>query len=149
MEKQHVYIFDLDGTISNPEHRRHLVRGEHKDWAAFYKESASDPPVVGIIKTMQALRSSGAMIIIFSGRSEEVRHDTAAWLSNHGVPYDYLVMRPAGSRTPDDILKKGWYHGLPDDIRKRVVMVYDDRNKVVAMWRSLGLICAQVAPGDS
>lgn len=30
------------------------------------------------------------------------------------------------------------------DIRR----VYDDRNQVVAMWRSIGLPCLQVADGD-
>jgi hypothetical protein len=28
-----------------------------------------------------------------------------------------------------------------------VVGVLDDRNRVVRMWRGLGLLCCQVAPG--
>jgi hypothetical protein len=36
------------------------------------------------------------------------------------------------------------------EIRERyyVVGVFDDRNKVVSMWRSLGLTVYQVADGD-
>lgn len=32
--------------------------------------------------------------------------------------------------------------------RERIAMVFDDRDKVVAMWRRQGLTCLQVAPGD-
>lgn len=30
----------------------------------------------------------------------------------------------------------------------RLVMTFDDRDRVVAMWRRNGVVCAQVAPGD-
>ena len=47
---------------------------------------------------------------------------------------------------PDEILKKDMLdnHVDIDD----VFLVVDDRNKVVDMWRSLGLTVFQVAPGD-
>jgi hypothetical protein len=51
---------------------------------------------------------------------------------------------------PDDDLKKKWFNDLfptqkhIDDI----VCVFDDRQKVVNMWRDMGLTCMQVAPGD-
>ena len=35
----------------------------------------------------------------------------------------------------------------PED-RARLVMVFDDRDRVVNMWRRNGVVCAQVAPGD-
>jgi hypothetical protein len=28
------------------------------------------------------------------------------------------------------------------------IMVFDDRNQVVKMWRERGIVCAQVAEGD-
>ena len=48
--------------------------------------------------------------------------------------------------TPDDILKKDMldkYADIDD-----VFLVVDDRQKVVDMWRSLGLTVFQVAEGD-
>ena len=47
---------------------------------------------------------------------------------------------------PDEILKKDMLdkHADIDD----VFLVVDDRNKVVDMWRSLGLDVFQVADGD-
>ena len=47
---------------------------------------------------------------------------------------------------PDDILKKKMLDTFVDI--NDVFLVVDDRNKVVDMWRSLGLNTFQVAPGD-
>jgi hypothetical protein len=59
-------------------------------------------------------------------------------------------MRPAtggGMFTPDDILKEAWLREqFPD--KNNILCVYDDRDKVVAMWRRNGISCFQVAPGD-
>jgi hypothetical protein len=56
-------------------------------------------------------------------------------------------MRTEGDHRSDDIVKKEIYE-------KRiapwydVVAVFDDRDKVVKMWRDLGLLCCQVYYGD-
>ena len=57
-------------------------------------------------------------------------------------------MRREGDYTPDDELKASWYGDLNLVDRERLVGVFDDRDKVVAMWRSKGVACFQVAPGD-
>ena len=50
---------------------------------------------------------------------------------------------------PDDKLKQHWLDDLfPGDKKKNIVCVFDDRNKVVDMWRKNDLTCMQVAPGD-
>ena len=48
--------------------------------------------------------------------------------------------------TPDDILKKDMLDKFADI--NDVFLVVDDRNKVVDMWRSLGLTVFQVADGN-
>ena len=49
---------------------------------------------------------------------------------------------------PDDKLKQGWLDDLwPDDKKDNIVCVFDDRDKVVQMWRENGLNCFQVAEG--
>ncbi|WGN90708.1 PseT-like polynucleotide kinase phosphatase [Burkholderia phage vB_BglM_WTB] len=57
-------------------------------------------------------------------------------------------MRPHGDTTPDDQLKRKWLHSLSPVDRARLIAVFDDRQKVVDMWRSEGVPCFQVAPGD-
>jgi hypothetical protein len=89
---------------------------------------------------------------IFSGREDSVRKETVAWLTQHtslNMKTTTLLMRPTGDSTPDDVLKRNWYDNvLTAGERRRLVAVFDDRDKVVAMWRSMGVPCFQVAPGD-
>ena len=65
-----------------------------------------------------------------------------------GIGFDGQVrfMRPDGDYTPDEVLKRGWLESRPK-ILERVFLVIDDRQKVVDMWREMGLTCFQVAPG--
>lgn len=147
-----LYIFDLDGTIANVDHRRHLVEKKPQRWDAFYKACVDDTPNTPVIATMELLLAAGCEVQIFSGREDSVRKETVAWLTQHtslNMKTTTLLMRPTGDSTPDDVLKKNWYENvLTAGERRRLVAVFDDRDKVVAMWRSMGVPCFQVAPGD-
>jgi hypothetical protein len=150
-----LYIFDLDGTLALIEHRRHFVerpRGE-QDWKAFYAACDKDAPNDPVIDTMERLREAGADIWIFSGRSDEVREKTIQWLANETtfMTWDLdgpmLTMREGGDYTPDDVLKKRWLDGMLIGDKARLVAVFEDRDRVVAMWRAAGVPCFQVAAG--
>lgn len=139
-------LSDLDGTISDAEHRVHLVRSRPKDYDTFFAASRDDSPIWPVIRTLQALKAAGHDIHILTGRSEVVRADTEAWLKGHEVPFDRLQMRPEHDYTPDDRLKKQWFNDNYD--AHDILLVLEDRARVVAMWRRLGLTCLQVAEGD-
>lgn len=149
-----LYIFDLDGTLALTGHRSYLLRDDRPDkWRRFFSACEWDQPNEPVIRTMEALRITGAEVWIFSGRSDEVREQTVAWLERHTSFMAYqlvtpvLRMRAEGDYTPDDDLKRQWWESLPAHDRDRLVAVYDDRDKVVSMWRSMGVACFQVAPG--
>lgn len=144
-----LYIFDLDGTLANCEHRQHLVQRTEPDWRAFFAACGADTPIKPVIDTMARLAYGGAEIWIFSGRSGEVLIETNDWLCDH-VPnvYSRFQMRSEGDFTPDDVLKRHWLDEMTAEDRARLVAVFDDRAKVVAMWRAAGVPCFQVAPGD-
>jgi hypothetical protein len=148
-----LYIFDLDGTLALIEHRRHMVEGPEKDWKNFFAACTFDLPNWPVISTLNALLKSGADIQIWSGRSAEVMNETLTWIHTYvsnDVDLDeiQLIMRRAGDFTPDDELKQGWLQSLNEFDRRRLVAVFDDRQKVVDMWRRNGVACFQVAPGD-
>ena len=156
-----LYIFDLDGTLALIEHRRHLVERERdkQDWAGFYAACVDDDPNQPVIDTMERLRRAGADVWIFSGRSDEVRMQTVDWLCRHTSfmhsdfdsafgTQDVLTMRAEGDYTPDDVLKRQWLDGMLVDDRRRLVAAFDDRDRVVKMWRDAGVTCFQVAPGE-
>ena len=151
-----LYIFDLDGTLALIDHRRHIIADPSKDnskWRRFYAACDQDSPNEPVIRVTESLRLF-ADIWIFSGRSSEVRDKTVAWLTKHTSFLSHeletiLVMRDEGDYTADDVLKRQWLDGMFIDDRRRLVATFDDRGRVVQMWRDAGVTCFQVAPGES
>jgi hypothetical protein len=103
-----------------------------------------DEPNVPVIETLRALRAQGYRIVILSGRSDEVMTQTTTWLSDNDVPYDELHMRPEGNYEPDQKWKARFLRKFTP---AEFLCVFDDRDKVVDMWRSKGITCFQIAPG--
>jgi 2-hydroxy-3-keto-5-methylthiopentenyl-1-phosphate phosphatase len=147
-EQEKVILVDLDGTISHNAHRQHFLDKSPKDWDGFNAACVHDEPNEGLIRVLIALAASGKyMIHIVSGRSEGVREETIAWLEEHSVPYDILTMRMADDFTEDSKLKRQWLENF-EYSPEMIEIVFDDRQRVVDMWREQCLLCCQVAPGD-
>jgi FMN phosphatase YigB (HAD superfamily) len=151
-----IYIFDLDGTLANIEHRVPLIRGDNKDWRAFFAACSDDAPIEPVIRLFRSLREY-ARCWVWSGRSDEVREQTLTWLQAHGVMHEpvrtwlrpeALKMRKAGDHRHDHVIKREWLDALDPRDRACVAGVFEDRDSVVAMWRDAGLQCYQVAPGN-
>lgn len=146
-----LYIFDLDGTLALIKHRRHFVDGDKKNWPAFFSACSDDAPNFDVIAMMRDL-SVVADIWVWSGRSDEVRQQTVWWLSQQThlryLQADAVLrMRKAGDHQPDETLKATWLDDMAPEDRRRLVAIFDDRDRVVAMWRNKGVTCCQVAPG--
>lgn len=149
-----LYIFDLDGTLADINHRKYLIDPTKLiNWDAFYLACVNDSPFVNVIKTLTLLINSGAEIWFYSGRGEIARDNTLDWLV-HYIPLprsiidSTLMMRPDGDYTPDEILKYQWLEQSLLEDRERLVAVFDDRDKVVKMWRDNGVTCFQVNYGN-
>ena len=169
MKDKKTIIFDLDGTLANIDTRRDMsLKPNGKlNWDIFADPSSIlnwDTPNAPVIKMAQMFKADGFKIVIFSGRNDRGFDATVLWLKNNLVPFDLLVMRP------DKFKDKSWpiadgnpatpdMRFMPDEILKKVMLdtfvdindvflVVDDRDKVVKMWRDLGLNTFQVAPGD-
>lgn len=143
-------IFDLDGTLALIDRRRDLAMASGKmDWQTFFdpQNIQFDEPNVPVITSFQALQAAGYKMVVFSGRDDISKKETSNWLKMHGVVPDILRMREHDDFTPDDILKKSWLDEFFPD-KSQVLCVFDDRDKVVNMWRREGLTCFQVAPGN-
>lgn len=154
MDKDTV-IFDLDGTLALIDDRRALATKDNgkMNWDVFFDPANIDLdlPNDPVIKMAQLLDSQGFKIVIFSGRSKATKDATKDWLNKFGVPFNILKMRPTGNGfqfMPDDKLKQKWLDDLFGDNKDRILCVFDDRQKVVDMWRDNGLDCFQVADGN-
>ena len=137
-------VFDLDGTLANCTHRLHHIQQEPKNWDAFYAACALDAPIEPVIRLFRSLRD--VRVDIWTGRSAEVERKTRAWLTAHRLFPWYLRMRGARDYRQDDVLKAEWLDSLPSD--ERPTLVFEDRKRVVDMWRSRGIQCCQVATGE-
>ena len=137
-------IFDLDGTLADINHRVHYVRNGNRDWDSFFSACTSDLFNTPVAEALWAHLRAGHHVEIWSGRSDVVERETREWLADNGIDPRLLTrMRPAGDYTPDVDLKRSWLHELHPD--ERPDLVYDDRQRVVDMWRDEGLTCFQVA----
>lgn len=138
-ERQSILV-DIDGTLA-------LRVGEHARGPFEWHRVGEDLPNPPVIQVVQRLALSGLDVIYMSGRSDECRRGTLAWLDEHvGVRGD-LHMRRKGDFRSDDTVKRELYKKHVLD-RTDVLCVLDDRDKVVRMWRELGLTVLQVAEGD-
>lgn len=123
------------------------------DWSAFYDACHLDVPNMPVVRTFNQLYTIGAELMIWSGREDSVQDKSIQWLSRvlniHGhMLAQMLRMRPTGDYTPDEQLKRKWLNQLQPSQRQRLTAVFDDRDKVVKMWRGEGVTCFQVAPGE-
>ena len=144
------YIFDIDGTLANCSHRLHHIQKQPKDWDSFFAECHLDTPHPHIIRLAQDLSRGSILevpVVYVSGRSDQCRHQTEAWLQNNMCPPGPVYMRKAGDHRDDDILKLELLSQVRAD-GFEPIMAFDDRSRVVRAWRSAGIPCAQVAEGD-
>lgn len=150
-------IFDIDGTLANIEHRRHLVtipkEGDYDtqlfgkpDWKAFFAAMADDAPNTPIIQLAWICARSRA-VVLATGRSEHNRAVTERWLAGHFVTHDRLYMRANDDFRQDAIVKREMLARIRAD-GYAPFLVVDDRQSVVDMWRAEGLTCLQCAKGD-
>ena len=148
-------IFDLDGTLADITKRREMSTKENGkiDWEIFFTPENIwfDKPNVPVIEMVKIL-SQKHRIVILSGRSKATKQETVRWLKKFEVPFDVIKMRPTTKEwlfMPDDELKKHWLDTLfSGDKKNNILCVFDDRDKVVKMWRENGLTCFQVDEGN-
>ncbi len=143
-----VILCDLDGTVA--------LKGDRSpyDETRVHEDRANDM-VIKLVKAAAKYLEAG--VVFVSGRTEGCRDATVQWLWDAGLGYlgpemgpglrIELHMRPVGDGRKDSEVK---YQIFNDHIRNKynVQCVFDDRNQVVEMWRSIGLTVFQVADGN-
>lgn len=137
-------IVDLDGTLAirqpGPDG---TIRGSY-DW----DRVGEDRPNWVVIDYLYRLIDEGEFNIVFmSGRDEICREETMAWLDVHSLASWPLHMRGIGDRRKDSIVKRELFSLYVAD-KYNPILVLDDRQQVVDMWREMGLTVWQVAEGD-
>ena len=142
-----MYVFDMDGTLANCDHRLHFIKGEgKKNWKGFYAGMRYDEEIEPIARLCRHLLMLSKDVRVVTGRPENTRYDTLEWLKAHRIhirPYR-VYMRKEGDYREDFKVKEEIVKPFMDQIQ----VIFDDRQQVVDMYRSLGLVVCQVAKGD-
>lgn len=141
------WLVDIDGTVANTEHRIHYITNGHKNWDAWHAHAHKDEPIEQMVDLLDMAVTFGIKIVLCTARDEKCREDTVKWFKEHEIPYDALYMRKIGDRRADDIVKFELLEQIYED-GYEPTLVFDDRDRVVKMWRAAGLRCFQVQPGD-
>ena len=147
-------VFDVDGTIADVEHRRHFVNGNtmdgrtNNDWVSFRKETVNDTPVQWVCDIAKRFIAQGDEVAFFSARNESEREITEKQISEWiGDGHKGVFLRPDDSYEPDEVFKSELADKF-EEMGGKIDLVFDDRNKVVDMWRQRGTTVVQVADGD-
>lgn len=146
-------VFDIDGTLADCSQRLHHIQKSPPDWDAFFAETDKDEPIVEMCTLAFALQDARAPILFCTGRPEKTREATVRWLADRGLMPNHedagrcLFMRKDGDHRPDDVVKAELLVEMRDE-GYEPIMVFEDRKRVVDMWRAKGIRCCQVAPGD-
>lgn len=142
-------IFDIDGTLADLSHRKHLVAGKFKDWDTFDSLIPKDLPIKETIFLNNLLyKKNDWPTFVVSGRGERTRENTTLQLANFGVKYDELFLRPDGDYRADHIIKMEILQKIRDK-GYEPYLIFDDRQSVVDAWRSEGLFVLQADPNPS
>ncbi len=121
--------------IADVRHRLHHLEARPKAWGRFFAAAANDgvhPEGMAIVETLAADHD----IAFVTGRPDDLRTVTEAWLDEHGFAAHQLIMRPRGDRRPAAQAKVELIAELAAD--RRIGIVVDDDLGVLEAARTAG-----------
>lgn len=153
-------IIDLDGTVSDCTWRMIYATDARMEpdpdkraklWRGFHSRCGEDDAIEPVAEIVRAWAKAGNGVLYVTGRGAEWGKETLAWLRQHNLPAkpEHLFMRGDGDWRSAVEYKKDIYGRLIETpLWKRtpnyVVFVLEDDERLVTMWRGLGLLCLQV-----
>ena len=133
-------LFDLDGTLADTVDPNAHHKENHEGFRSHIRAADAIPDMV---EKVRKAHSKGRDVVILTARSAHYRQDTKAWLNEHGIPYNSLIMRPTDDARKDTVVKKSLLEKdvLPNFAVKKA---YDDKEKNVKMYRKEGIKAKKV-----
>ena len=138
--KPKAVIFDIDGTLALNNSGRSPY-----DWLRVGDDDYNEP----VWCALNNYYRNGYTILYFSGRSDECLDDTSDWISKKEIkmfgkaltldegPLEMRTKEEQENKTCDTIVKKRMFDEYKDEFN--IEAVFDDRPKVLKMWKELGL----------
>ena len=116
-------------------------KGFKPDWNAFRNATVDDTPVQWVCDIAKRFIAQGDDVAFFSARNESEREITEKQISEWiGDGHKGVFLRPNDSYEPDEVFKSDLADKF-EEMGGKIDLVFDDRNKVVQMWRDRGTTC--------
>lgn len=140
-------VIDIDDTLSLAGERFKLAtKSDGKiNWDVAHNPELvkKDKPNLPMIDLAKRYKKAGFKVVILTGRPDTIRTTTEEWLDKYGIEYDELYMRNKKEHyLKADVFKKGIYQIYLDD----VFCAYDDDERIIQMWNSVGIPAFKVYP---
>lgn len=138
-ELPNAYIVDTDGTMAN-----HLGIRNPYDTSRYHLDTLHE----NVARTIWNLEMTHSIIGV-SGRKEKFRQVTLDWWRSQArIQPDEFYFRKDDDDRSDDVVKAEIYE---DHIRGRynIIGVFDDRGRVLRMWRAKGFTTFAVGDTDN
>lgn len=153
--KTRIAFVDVDHTLSDAFWRDCMLpkAGEtfsEEEWIKYHKAGYLDEPLDNAVDLINALYSTGWLIVLVTMRNECIRGDSMSWLANHEIPFNYLLMRPDGDRRASSVLKLDevkrfcqlYLRGKTDEA---TIIIIDDNEKVCAAFLEEGCTVLKIS----
>ena len=139
-------VFDVDGTLSDDRHRRHLAPthdgADHvpnADWGPYLEDEHRDPCHEFLSRIMRCLKDTHTVRIV-TGRTESRREKLHKWLRIYGIdlPRARIHMRPE----PHAMTPVAFKHKITEslmNLKDPVDLAFDDDGKALKMYESFGV----------
>lgn len=146
-----VLLVDLDNTLAESSWRSQYAQAG--DWDQFHSMGANDKVNHPVETIVRLFSNDGYKVFLLTGRNERYRLMTRQWLDKKDLSWcvDELLMRPDDDFTPDVQMKKRLLEeafGSIEAAADRIIFALDDRDKVCAGFREVGITTHQVRAGE-
>ena len=128
-------VVDVDGVVADVRHRLHHVESSPKDWGAFFAKADRDPPLAAGVERVRELLVDHDVVYL-TGRPENLRRVTEAWLERHGIGECPVYMRRRGDYRPARQAKAELIARIAEG--RTVAVVLDDDPEVCDALRAAG-----------
>lgn len=133
-------LIDIDGVIADDEARVEFALA--KDWTNYFDHARmmEDIPLSQGRELIQAELDKGNEVQYLTGRREDLRGVTTAWLVKNEFPLLPLHMRPLGKKIPLANLKGDFMRDIVlTEIYDHVVLFDDDPEVIRLVQEQLGM----------
>lgn len=157
MKPDLLVVFDLDGTLADVRHRMHYIRPEppvdpatgkkvRRRFDFFHAACSEDAVIEPVANLYRSFVSNPSVVtVVLSGRDAVVYNKTVLWFQENKLPLpDELILKTGDQHTPDVEQKRVHADRLEAKYGRPIDMVFEDRDRVVALWKERGTFVLNV-----